>query len=368
MAILPSLDPKPGAAELTTAIEPRARFVQLVAICLCVGLVLYAAGLAEYLWLSLLLSVGIGLTIRGGKRWLQRLRPQTPLWLQYGLSTTVAFTVWGVIPASLRYRHLAHSDTAGISWLNYLPALLIGIVVTLVLTYIYFSRERAFMLQQALDKAEIQRIGKEKEILETRLRLLQSQIEPHFLFNTLANIQALISIEPKQATKMLAALTSLLRQSLNRTRQEWLTLGDELRFNRAYLAIQQIRLGERLQVELDVSDKLQDNQLFPPMLLQPLIENAIVHGIEPIRGGGRIRLSLHPHGERLHIELFNDGVMKPGSSAHKGHSVGLSTTRERVRQLFGADGLFTVTEPSTGGVLITMEIPLYVASTDSPDC
>ena len=294
-----------------------------------------------------------------------KVRPQTPLPLVYTAAVLFAVAIWGLIPVLVRYRLLAADNS--VSLLNYLPALLIGTGATLVLSYIYFSREQAFALQQALDRAEINRINKEKEVLETRLRLLQSQIEPHFLFNTLANIQALITIEPKQANKILAALTALLRQSLNRTRQEWLTLGDELRFNKAYLAIQQIRLGDRLRVTLDISEKVQDNLLFPPMLLQPLIENAIVHGIEPLRQGGELRLSIQLAAQRLFISIYNDGSPSVTPSAHQGHSVGLGTTRERVRQIYGDTAVFSFEDQGTCGVLVKIEVPIHVANMSSTD-
>ena len=345
---------------------PRQKLLRLALVCCGVGLFLYAVGWAEYLWLSLIISLGIGFTTRYSKIWMQKIRPHMPLPLVYTVAVLFAVAIWGLIPVLVRYRWLLDSAAgqvdSAVSLLNYLPALLMGTAATLVLSYIYFSREQAFDLQQALDRAEINRINKEKEVLETRLRLLQSQIEPHFLFNTLANIQALIALEPKQANKMLSALTALLRQSLNRTRQEWLTLGDELRFNQAYLAIQQIRLGDRLRVSLDIADNVPDNLWFPPMLLQPLIENAIVHGIEPLRQGGELRLSIQLVEQRLLINIYNDGSPSVATSAHQGHSVGLATTRERVLQIYGDTAVFSFADQGTAGVLVKIEVPIYVAS------
>lgn len=340
------------------------KLLRLALVCCGIGIILYAVGWAEYLWLSLIISLGIGFTTRYSKIWLQKARPQTPLPLLYTAAVLFAVTLWGFIPVLVRYRWLldsaADSVNSAVSLLNYLPALVMGTVATLLLSYIYFSREQTFILQQALDRAEINRINKEKEVLEARLRLLQSQIEPHFLFNTLANIQALIALEPKQANKMLSALTALLRQSLNRTRQEWLTLGDELRFNQAYIAIQQIRLGDRLRVSLEIADNVPDNLWFPPMLLQPLIENAIVHGIEPLRQGGELRLSIQRVEQRLLINIYNDGSPRVAPSAHQGHSVGLATTRERVQQIYGDTAEFSFADQGTAGVLVKIEVPIYV--------
>lgn len=338
----------------------------LAAVCVGVGLLLYIVGWVQLLWLSVLVSLGVGFVTRYGRFLLRRWAPQSPLWAQYLLSALVAMILCGGIPFLYIYltipgRHLIFSLN------NYLPVFAIICVVTLVICYFYYSREDALLLQHALDRAELARAKNEKQMLEVRLRLLQSQIEPHFLFNTLANVQSLIDIEPKQASKMLGAMTSLLRQSLHCTRHEWLTLGDELSFNRAYLTIQQMRLGDRLRVHFDIAADVQDNMPFPPLLLQPLIENAVLHGIEPLRGGGKLQVSLKIKDECLNIRLFNDSVVAPGRSAHRGHKVGLRNTRERLRRLYGDAASFSYQGQSPQGVLVTMEIPLHVNDLSRPD-
>jgi len=343
--------------------ENQQKNLKLAIICILIGVAIYAAGWADYLWLSLLISMGLGFTTRYSKIWLNRLRPQAPLWMQYFLSGLIAVGLWGLLPLGLRYRQLVGSSSEDLSY--YLPALLTIGLSTLIISYVYYSRERFFLLQQALDKAEVARVKKDMEALEIRLRLLQSQIEPHFLFNSLANIQALIHIEPKQASKMLLALTSLLRQSLKRTRQEWAVLADELSFNKAYLAIQEIRLGERLRVHFDISDRVRNDLLFPPMLLQPLIENAVVHGIEPLGQGGELHLTITVADQLLLIELYNDGSLSQQPTGHQGHHVGLKNTRERLHQLYGKAASFSIREQAPrnkekqSGVLVKMEVPCH---------
>jgi sensor histidine kinase YesM len=328
--------------------------IKLAIICSGVGGFLFLIGWATYLWLSLIISLGMGFTIRYSKIAFGHFKPTLKLPWQYFFSVMGAITLWGILPISIRYK----MNEVDIQLSSYLSVFLIGIMVVSILTYLYYRTEQAFLLQQALDKAEISRVKQDKVILETQLRLLQSQIEPHFLFNTLANIQALISMEPRQASKMLTALTSLLRQSLTRTRDKASTIGHELRFNKAYLAIQQIRLGDRLQVTFNITDQLQDTMQFPPMLLQPLIENAVVHGIEPLSEGGKVELSISIENNKLKISIYNDSPDTGLDKKHKGHNIGLNNIRSRLEQLYEGKADFTYNDQYEGGVLVVIKVPI----------
>ena len=135
-----------------------------------------------------------------------------------------------------------------------------------------------------------QLMASERSAAEARLRLLQAQIEPHFLFNTLANLQALIPIDPARAQEMLRHLDGYLRASLATTRSDWDTLAGEFALLKSYLEILAIRMGPRLQFELDLPPDLAAAHL-PPMLLQPLVENSIRHGLEPKIEGGTVSVS-----------------------------------------------------------------------------
>jgi sensor histidine kinase YesM len=332
--------------------------IRMLIVCTMVGILLFALGWAGNLAISLLISNAMGFTVRYCKIWLAKAYPDLNLSLQYGYSALIAIVVWGFVPILIRYQF--NPEAVNQSLGQYVTIIFVCIIVVAIISYLYYRNEQFYLLQQELDKAEIARVKQDKKMLETQLRLLQSQIEPHFLFNTLANIQALINIEPKSASKMLMALTSLLRQSLNRTRDESLTLSHELRFNKAYLAIQQIRLGDRLRVEFDVSDQIVDNMLFPPLLLQPLIENAVVHGIEPMAEGGLVKLSIHIEDSQLHIEIYNDCALEPVAPTHKGHGVGLTNIRERLEQIYHGEATLAFDKTQTGSVTVTMEIPINV--------
>jgi len=334
--------------------------IRLLIICVLISLVLYLIGFSESLVIALVISITMGFTIRYVRLWLASRRPNLLLAVQYLIASLTALVLWGILPLLYWYHLDAQSIIGAVQ--KYAAIFIVTALIVAVVSYFYYRMEQAWLLQQALDKAEIQRIKQDKQLLETQLRLLQSQIEPHFLFNTLANIQALISIEPKLASKMLTALTSLLRQSLQRTRDELLTLSHELRFNKAYLTIQQIRLGDRLRVHFDISDKILDSMQFPPMLLQPLIENAIIHGIEPLADGGDLALTIKIINNRLLIRIENDCALQPQTSKHRGHHIGLTNIQQRLTQLYGEQAKFEFNDSVAGKVVVEMEVPLDVAA------
>ena len=357
--ILLNISPLEGI--LTMIRDSYHKNLRMTVICSLVAFLLYFVGLAEYLTISLVISLGVGFTTRYAKIGLAKYYPKLHLASQYVIASCLAILIWIVLPIVIRYQFKPEevNTTLGTYALIFVSAS----VIAAILSYLYYRTEQSFILQQALDKAEIARVKQDKQILETQLRLLQSQIEPHFLFNTLANIQALISIDPKKSSKMLTALTSLLRQSLNRTRDEWLTLSHELRFNKAYLAIQQIRLGDRLQIKYDISDKLIDSIHFPPMLIQPLIENAVVHGIEPIPEGGVIEFKVAIDEGFLDIHIINDCTQVINSKehkGHKGHGVGLNNIQERLTRLYGEESEFSYNNQIKGRVIVKMKVPINV--------
>ncbi|WKE64773.1 histidine kinase [Gallaecimonas kandeliae] len=326
--------------------------LRLTAVCLVIGWTLYFIGWSASLGLSLAIALGMGFTVRYGRRLLAASFPAMAPALQFLIAALVSC----LVPLVLLELYLP--GDVHIAPDRYLGIILVCALIALAISYLFYRSEQSHALQQALDRAELERVKQDKELLETKLRLLQSQIEPHFLFNTLANIQALIALEPKTASKMLSALTALLRQSLTRTRDEWLTLEQELKFNEAYLAVQQIRLGERLRATFDIPDQLPGSILFPPMLLQPLIENAIVHGIEPLKDGGELRLSIASSADKLQISLFNS-CPEGQQSHHKGHKIGVNNTRERLARLYGDQALFSL-DHLEHGVQVYLEVPLNV--------
>ncbi len=196
----------------------------------------------------------------------------------------------------------------------------------------------------------------ERAAVEARLKLLQAQVEPHFLFNTLANLQALIAVDPKRAQVMLGHLDGYLRATLATTRNDRGTLADEFALLRGYLEILAIRMGPRLAHELDLPQDLARASV-PPMLLQPLVENAIKHGLEPKVDGGTIRVSARAEGRTLVLAVEDTGLGF-GSIAAAGSGIGLSNVRERLAALYGAAGTLETGENPGGGARVTLRLPL----------
>lgn len=191
---------------------------------------------------------------------------------------------------------------------------------------------------------------------EARLKLLQAQIEPHFLFNTLANLQALIGVDPARAQEMLRHLDGYLRATLATTRNDRGTLAEEFALLKGYLEILAIRMGPRLAYDLDLPDELAEATL-PPMLLQPLVENAIRHGLEPTVDGGRVRVSARQKGRQL-VLVVQDTGQGFGTSAASGTGVGLAHVRERLAAVYAHAASLETGENEGGGVSVTLRLPL----------
>lgn len=196
----------------------------------------------------------------------------------------------------------------------------------------------------------------ERVAAEARLKLLQAQIEPHFLFNTLANLQALIASDPARAQAMLANLDGYLRATLASTRNDQCTLAEEFALLRGYLEILAIRMGSRLAYSLDLPDALAGARL-PPMLLQPLVENAIKHGLEPKMDGGRLRVAASAEGGQLVLTVEDNGLGF-GAAATGGSGVGLLHVKERLAAVYGEAAAAEIGEAKGGGVRIALRLPL----------
>lgn len=198
----------------------------------------------------------------------------------------------------------------------------------------------------------------ERLAAEARLKLLTSQIEPHFLFNTLANLQALIATDPPRAQIMLSHLDQYLRASLTATRSESATLGQEFRLLADYLEIIAIRMGPRLAFTLDLPEQLSSMTL-PPMLLQPLVENAIRHGLEPKVDGGHVHVTARQEGTILMIVVADDGLgLATDASGTAGTGLGIRHVRERLAVAYGAAAAVEVRDNPASGVTVTLRIPL----------
>lgn len=236
------------------------------------------------------------------------------------------------------------------------PVMVLGFIFSVTCFFYFYTHEQKLLAQKELETAKRIQSEQEKALVLSQLRQLQSQIEPHFLFNTLANVNALISHDPKTAQHMLDKLTELLRGTLHNSRQSHSTLEAELNLVDAYLAIQQIRLGERLSYQIN---NLLDLALpLAPLLLQPLVENAIQHGIEPKAEGGEVLIEISQQNQMINIEVTDSGVGLGNVATKDGHGIGLENTRERVKALYGDEASLSIRQVETGGVKAVIQIPI----------
>jgi LytS/YehU family sensor histidine kinase len=194
-----------------------------------------------------------------------------------------------------------------------------------------------------------------REEHELQLRLLQAQIEPHFLFNTLANVRRLYRLHPDQGTQMMDSLKRYLRAALPSVRRTDATLADELALVRSYLELLRMRMGERLVYAISVDDGV-GAMPFPPMIVVTLVENAIKHGLELSEHGGRIDVSARRSGATLEVSVRDNGLGLGQQSTH-GSGVGLVNVRSQLRGRYGAGARLRL-EPQSPGFKATIEVPL----------
>ncbi len=210
--------------------------------------------------------------------------------------------------------------------------------------FFFYHREKAHAL--------------ERLATDTRLKLLESQLEPHMLFNTLANLRVLIGTDPARATAMLDQLGDYLRATLAASRSTGShPLALEFQRLRDYLGLMSVRMGERLRCTLDLPDELATHPV-PPLLLQPLVENAIRHGLEPSVEGGEIVVSARADGDTLRITVRDSGV---GCGGTPQAGFGLTQVRERLATAFGAQGRLDWSSTPGQGTLIILRLPRQVA-------
>ncbi|WP_420454297.1 sensor histidine kinase [Rubrivirga sp.] len=196
----------------------------------------------------------------------------------------------------------------------------------------------------------------EAQLSEAQLHALQMQLHPHFLFNTLNAISTLVlKRETAQAGRMINRLADFLRMTLEQRGEQEVPLGEELAFTEQYLAIEQCRLQERLSVRVEV-DPAARLALVPSLLLQPLVENAVRHGIAPHEGAGRLVLAAHRRGDRLCVRVEDDGPGLP-SDREPGGGIGLANTQARLEQRYGAAHRFALDGSPLGGLRVTVELP-----------
>ena len=211
-------------------------------------------------------------------------------------------------------------------------------------------------VEEIMAREKLKVVSSEKQLMQAQMRMLQAQIEPHFLFNTLANIQTLIPRAPEKASLMLDNFIAYLRQSLTASRAQEGTVKQEVDLLRNYLELLKIRMGDRLQFEFSIDDDLQSASL-PPMLLQPIVENAIKHGLEAKVEGGRVRVTARGSGETMVLTVADNGLGFSDHADSSGAGVGLANLRARLAVLYDGRATLTVADAAPGTV-ITITAPL----------
>ena len=236
-------------------------------------------------------------------------------------------------------------------------ALVATLVFNMLVYWVVVVSTHAFEFYQQSQERERRELDLERRLAEARLRALQMQLNPHFLFNALNGISALMYRDVDAADSMLVRLSELLREALRRSDEPWVPLRDEVSFLRRYLAIELIRFSGRLSFEEDV-DPSTLNLPVPNLILQPLVENAIKHGIEPQSRPGRIvlRARVQPSGY-LRLEVEDNGRgFDPAKPVDSG--IGLSNCRSRLEQLYPGQASLKLEAGSAGGLRVVLEVPV----------
>jgi sensor histidine kinase YesM len=240
---------------------------------------------------------------------------------------------------------------------NFLFNLVVAFVNGVFISLFFYVKLSGARARASLARAEAERHLLSKQAVEAELKLMQAQVEPHFLFNTLASVQFLTETDPPAANRLLGHLIAYLRAALPQLRAASTTLGKEVELCEAYLNILRTRIGPRLAFAIDVPASLR-SVAFPPNLLISLVENAIKHGIEPSADGGTIEVRARRDGDRVVVEVVDTGRGIVESATRPGGGVGLGNVRERLAALYGPRGKFTLSPVEPRGTRAALEIPI----------
>ncbi len=329
-------------------------FFYTIVIATAIALVLAMSNPSTHFVVSFIISQSFGLTICSLIILMFRIfKPRR--WLTLILITFTAVIAGSIIGLNIGFFILKKifSITLNLPMKHMLQIMLSAIMFSGAALYFFITKSKLRHRSEMIEQEKTRRMAVEKESLSANLRMLQAQIEPHFLFNTLSNIVSLIDTQPAKGKSMLLDLTKYLRTSLSRTLPEKTTLDQEIEMIKAYLNIQKIRMDERLNFKIDVPDNMRQ-QSFPPMLLQPLVENAVKHGLEPKVEGGKILISAVEESGFMRIEVVDTGL---GFSDFNKSGVGIANVRERLALLFGEKGHLMIQENKPHGVRATIEVP-----------
>jgi sensor histidine kinase YesM len=233
-------------------------------------------------------------------------------------------------------------------------ALMLVLTLALIVCWFFYIEDRRQVTENRIVEEQNRRNYNERKVNETYLRLLQAQVEPHFLFNTLTSILSLSDLEPQKAKVMQKNLMQYLKATLQKTRSSVVTVGQEIDLVASYLDIFKVRMGPRLEYSINAGEDVRMLQ-FPPMLIQPIVENAIKHGLEPKVEGGRIDIRVEKNESgRLRWVIEDTGL---GMSGKSEMGTGLTNVMKRVESMFGSEGSFMLKENRPSGVVAELEIP-----------
>jgi signal transduction histidine kinase len=229
----------------------------------------------------------------------------------------------------------------------------LGIGFGCIIVAAMILREKHARDQARIAQAEAERHQLEKNVLEAQLQIMQAQVEPHFLFNTLANVQHLVETDAQSASRVLESLIQYLRAALPQMREGATNLGREVDMARAFLEIHRVRMGSRLEFAIDVPEELKC-RAFPPMMLISLVENAIKHGVDPCCECGLVTIRAQEGEGRLRVSVADTGE---GVRPKQGGGVGLTNIRERLKALYGSSARLVMEENAPRGVVASIEVP-----------
>ena len=243
------------------------------------------------------------------------------------------------------------------------PQILIGGLVTgLVYAVLMVSIVQYRRTQLQRNNTDLARLAQQermrRQLADARLKLMQAQVEPHFLFNTLASVQQLAENKAPEAAQLTAQLITFLRAGLASLREDTTTLAREFKAIEAYLTIMQTRMHDRLQFELDLPAELRETSM-PPAMLISLVENAIKHGLEPHPDGGKLRVMARLEDARLRLTVADTGLGPGAGAATAGGGVGLDNIRQRLRAIFANDARLIVSGNLPQGFVAVIDMPLH---------
>ena len=258
-----------------------------------------------------------------------------------------------------------HTRILGIQWAGLRKLLLNNIVDDITGTFVPIVLiAHAISYYRQFQDREIRATQLEAQLAKSHLQSLKSQLQPHFLFNTMHSVSALMLTDVRAADRMITRLADLLRMNLESAGTQITTLRGELEFVNCYLEIEQIRFEERLSVSFDIAPETLDAQV-PLMLLQPVVDNAVKHGISHMLSGGKIRISSYLEDRDLKLEVRDNGPGFGSSDGNRGCGLGLKVTRERLETLYGTNQAIELESPPDGGFTVLVTIPFRTdAETD----